>query len=436
MISSAPGTIPPDCALAHVEPGGSGRRPFSERQVLQLGLALAVVFVLLGAASGLASVGGLHGWVGIHLVLAGAATVAIGTFMPHFSVTLAGTRPEPAPRRLAGILALAAGMLTVALGRPALGDRVAGIGGLLVLVGVGLTAWSTYGPLRSGLARRHSIVQLTYGVALADVAVGGTLAIGLLLGVEGMAERWAALKLAHVWLNAMGFVSLTIAGTLVYLYPTMLGARIVAHPTMVVAVIGLVCGPPLVAIAAALGWSPLALAGGIVTLVGAVALLGYGITVWRRRGRWTADVAWHSLSARFGMAGMAWFVVAVAALLVGLARDGVAVSGWTVGSVVVPLVGGWTLQQLIGAASHLLPAVGPGDADARARQRRLLARWGTARVLGWNVGLVLLWPGLGLSIPALLLIGGVLFSAAVLSSIGLLVAALTVAIRPVTRRRS
>jgi nitrite reductase (NO-forming) len=398
----------------------------TERNVLRVGIALAASFLVLSLFAGLAPLGPLHGWVTIHLSLAGAATVAIGTFMPHFGVTLAGTRPQPSSLRLAGVLCLALGMLGVALGRPLLGDRVAALGGVLVLAGLGITAWNTYAPLRSGLARRHPIAQLTYGLALVDVCLGATLAILMLLGWPPIASNWIALKPAHVWLNVFGFVSLTIAGTLIYLYPTMLGARIRAHPTIAVAVVGLAIGTPLVAFGAAIQSSSLALAGGIVTLVGSLALLGYGVEAWTRRGTWANDLAWHALAARHGLAGMAWFVLTVGAALAGLIRDGVAVPGWTLGALVVPLIGGWAMQELVGAWGHLLPAVGPADMAAKARQRSVLSRWGLARVAAWNIGLALLWPGLGLAIAPLTAIGAILFGAAALASLGLLARALLI----------
>lgn len=398
----------------------------TERSVLRLGLGLVATFLLLAVATGFLPLASLHGWVAIHLSLAGAATVAIGTFMPHFGVTLAGTRPESPPRRLAGVLALAVGMLVVALGRPWLGNGPAAVGGLLVLAGIGLTAWNTYSPLRSGLARRHPVVQLTYGVALADLAVGASLGIGFLVGFDPIIEGWASLKPAHIWLNALGFVSLTIVGTLIYLYPTMLGARIRPHPTMVLAVVGLLVGPPLVAVTALVRWPALAIGGGVVSLVGALGLLGYGIDVWRRRGRWTTDLAWHDLAARHGLAGMAWLVATMVALLVGLVRDDGMAPAWSLGALAVPLIGGWAIQELVGAWGHLLPAVGPGDMAAKARQRVLLARGGTARVLAWNVGLALLWPGLGLGLVPMTIAGFLLFGSAASLTLGLFMAALVI----------
>lgn len=401
----------------------------TERDILRLGITLAVSFVVLSVLSvlsGLAPFGSLHGWVTIHFSLAGAATVAIGTFMPHFGVTLAGTRPQPSGLRLAGVLCLALGMLGVALGRPWFGDVFAAGGGGLVLLGLGITAWNTYAPLRSGLARRHPIAQLSYGLALLDLGVGATLAILLLLSWAPVASDWIALKPAHVWLNVFGFVSLTIAGTLIYLYPTILGARIRGHPTIALAVGGLAIGPPLVAAGAAFGVSGLAVVGGLGTLIGALGLLGYGIEARTRRGTWANDLAWHALAARHGLAGMAWFVLAVGAAVAGLIRDGVAVPGWTIGALAVPLIGGWALQELVGAWGHLLPAVGPGDMASKARQREVLSRWGLGRVAAWNVGLALLWPGVGLGIAPLVAAGAIVFGASGFATLGLLARALLI----------
>jgi nitrite reductase (NO-forming) len=396
----------------------------NERVVLQIGVALAATFLILSIVAGVLPLAGLHGWTAIHLALAGATTVAIGTFMPHFGVTLAGTRPVAARLRLTGVLLLAVGMLGVALGRPFLGDRVAAGSGVLVLIGLGVTAWATYAPMRSGLVRRHPIVQITYGVALADLTVGASLAILFLLGLGPITSHWVALKPAHAWLNVFGFVSLTIAGTLVYLYPTMLGTRIRPHPTMVVAVLGLMIGPPVVALGAALELSWLAVVGGSVALAGALGLLAYGVEIWRRRGTFAFDVAWHDLTARHAMAGMAWLVAALAPAVVGLVRDGVAVPGWGIGLLSVPVIGGWALQVLVAALGHLLPAVGPGSMAVKARQRDLLSRWGLARVVAWNVGLVVLWAGFGLGVPLLIAAGVLVFAPAVLTALTLLIRAL------------
>ena len=79
--------------------GTAGRdvRPrLTERHVLALGLGVSGAFMLAAVVVAAASVAsGTVSWGAIHLAMAGAATTAIGAFMPHFAITLAGTRPEP-----------------------------------------------------------------------------------------------------------------------------------------------------------------------------------------------------------------------------------------------------------------------------------------------------------------------------------------------------
>jgi nitrite reductase (NO-forming) len=401
----------------------------SERSILRIGIGLTGLFLLASVLSGLLPVGALHGWVATHLSLAGAATVAIGTFMPHFGVTLAGTRPEAWWLRLAGVVTLGMGMASVALGRPLLGTEVAGWGGVLVLAGIGITAWTTYAPMRSGLARRHPIVQVAYGVALADLAVGASLAVLFLFGSAPVTAAWVALKPAHAWLNVFGFVSLTVAGTLVYLYPTITGARIRPQPAMAIALAGLLAGAPLTAAGYAVGSRALALVGAGAVTAAAAGMLAYGVDTWRRRGTWARDRAWHDLSARHGLLAMAWFAATAAAGLGSIALDGVVVPGWTLGVLAVPLIGGWVAQVLVAAWTYLLPAVGPGSMEAKAHQRDILAVAGTWRAVAWNAGLLLLWPGLATLSWWLIAPGAVLFGAAALSSLALLARGLAVGLR-------
>ena len=60
-----------------------------------------------------------------------------------------------------------------------------------------------------------------------------------------------------------------------------------------------------------------------------------------------------------------------------------------IGAVAAALGIGWIAQVLIGSWSHLLPAIGPGDPVAHARQRAMLGRAATARVSALNVGVAL-----------------------------------------------
>jgi hypothetical protein len=396
----------------------------AERRVLRIGLVLAATFVGVSIATALLGGPSRVGWSTLHAALVGGATVAIGTFMPHFAVTLAGTQAEPAPRRIAIVLLLAAGAALVLTGMGPGPRLLAGVGASALLIGIAGTAWMAFAPMRRGIVRHHPIVQVTYGAALVQVAGGISIALGFVAGWAPITSAWASFKPAHVWLNLFGFVALTVSATLVYLLPTVAGTRIRPHASLVVLVLGCVAGPPVAAAGAALAIAPLGAAGAWLTMAGALGLVAYAVDVLRRRGRWAFDRDWHLLVMGHLIVATPWFVAAAAAVAVGVTRDGPSPPGWTLGSVAAPLVGGFVLQELVGSWSHLLPAVGPGDGAAHARQRDILGRWALPRLVAWNGAVALLWAGLGAGAGVLTVAGGLLLLATLGLSLGLLVAAL------------
>lgn len=387
--------------------------------MLRTGIALAATFVVAALVAFSTPAVRQGHWAGIHLSLAGAALVAIGAFLPHFAITLSGSRPEPAPLRLTGVLSLAAGAWLVVAGVLA-GMVPLTVGGAALLwAGLGITAWTAFRPRREPLARRHPVVRVAYATALVDVGIGIGLPVLLVLGWEPAVVHWARLKPAHVWLNLFGFVSLSITATLVYLYPTILGARIRATFTLPLLVTGAVGGPPLVALGSVLGSDALAVAGGSLTLVGAAALALYALDTWRRRGTWTTEPAWHLVTSLHPSAAVGWYLVSVATAVVGLVRDGAAPAGWSVGALVMPLVFGWAVQVLVGAWTHLLPAVAVTDPARRAAMRRTLGRLAVPRLVAWNIGVLVAWIGLGVELLPLALAGIAAMSLAAVASVAL-----------------
>jgi hypothetical protein len=185
-----------------------------------------------------------------------------------------------------------------------------------------------------------------------------------------------------------------------------------------------VAGPPIAATGAALGTGLLGATGAWLTVAGTLGLVGYVVDVVRRRGHWAFDRDWHRLVTGHLVLATPWFAAAAVAVAAGVTRDGPAPPGWTLGSVAAPLVGGFVLQELVGSWSHLLPAVGPGEVAAHARQRDLLGRWALLRLVAWNAGVALLWVGLGLGVAALTAAGGLLLLGALGASLGLLAFAL------------
>lgn len=407
--------------------GPATRSRVTERHVLALGLALSGLFVASAAVTAAATVlAGGSPWAAIHLAMAGAATVAIGSFMPHFAITLAGTRPRAVGERMLTLALLAIGATAVVAGVVALGAWLAGAGTVIMLGGLALVAIQTFAPLRDPLARRHPVVSVTYGGALLMLAVA--IAIGGLgaVGAPGVAAAWAQLRPAHAWLALFGAVSLTIFATLVYLAPTVLGARIRLSPALVVGASGTLVGPPLAAIGFGLGLAPVVIAGVAVSLLGAVGQLGYLAEVVRRRGPFTTEHDWRRVSWVHLVAGAGWYTAALLVVLVILA-GGVPVRGWSLGALAIPMVAGWMLQELIGSWTHLVPSVTPGSAADHARQRRHLAVASRSRIAALNVGVALTWVGAGFGVGTLTVIGGALLVGALIVSLAALVRGLTAA---------
>ncbi|MBA3587232.1 MAG: hypothetical protein H0W41_06305 [Chloroflexi bacterium] len=403
------------------------RPRLTERHVLALGLGMSGLFIIAAAVSAaVALIGGGSSWAALHLALAGAATVAIGAFMPHFAITLAGTRASPARQRLASLAALAVGSSGVVLGVSFLGPPWVAFGTGLVVVGLAAVGWHTFAPLREPLARRHPVVAGAYGTALVELATGVVLGGLGATGVSAVTTNWALLRPAHAWLTLFGGISLTIFATLVYLAPTVLGARIRAGRSLVAGTIGIGVGPVVVAIGFALDLGSMLLVGMGLTVLGAAGQIGYVVDCYRRRGPFTTEHDWRAVSIGHLLAGPAWFAAAVVAALLEMA-GGRPLAGWSMGLLAVPMVAGWMLQELVGSWTHLVPSVTPGGPELHARQRRLLAVAARLRVGAWNVGVGLAWAGLALDIVPLAVIGLAMLAASITVSLASLARALTVA---------
>jgi nitrite reductase (NO-forming) len=381
-----------------------------DRRITFGGLALAAGFVLasllaatLGAlwgATGLAA-----GWLPLHLLLAGAAGTAISAVLPFFTTALAAAAPAPAWLRAIGIggVALGAAIVSasVAVGAGWIGQGAA-VG---YLVGLAAVAVAAVAPLRSGLGTRRALVERAYVAGIAQVAISVTIASAFLAGWAPVVERWAWLKPAHGWLNVVGFLSVVMVATLVHLGPTIEGGRIQPRRSAAGAVVGLAVGAPLVALGYALQADQVARAGAVAVMVGAAAVAVHMVAVARDHGRWTTDAAWHRFT-RFSLrAGSVWFAVAVTVAAVRVLWLGADPAAWALDLVAVPLAIGWVLQVLMGSWSHLIPSIGPGEPVAHARQRRILGRAATIRLVALNAGVGLASVGVLFASTSLIGIG-------------------------------
>ena len=396
-----------------------------DRRVTMAGVLAAAALLGLAVASFALPAADRRGlWLPLHLALAGAAATAVAAVLPFFAAAIAQARPTAAALRLGGIAFVAGGALIVSGAVVRDSSTVAAAGGLAYLAGLALVAGAAFLPLRQALAPKVRVVAGAYALALAQVAVGAAMATALLAGFEPVADQWAQLKPAHAWLNVFGFLSVVVATSLIHLAPTVAGSQIRPRASVMVAIVALVTGPPLVAIGFALGHDWIARIGALSELLGAIAAVVHAIVVQRYGGRWTTDPAWHRLAGWSLFAAPVWFLVAVGIAAGRILWLGALPTAWSIELLAAPLVVGWLVQVLIGSWTHLVPSIGPGDQATHARQRAILGRWSTARLVLLNGGVALLAVGVLADGLMLVIVGGLASLASVVAALAMLVAAM------------
>jgi nitrite reductase (NO-forming) len=414
-----------------IDPSSLRRRPThvdrsGDRWVAVGAIVIAVSFLVAALVSFLLPVELRRGgWLPLHLALAGGAASAIAGVMPFFSAAFAAAPPSDTRLRWSALLAVALGAVGVAIGVSVPVSGLAVVGGAVFIGGIVLTGIVTVRPLRSALGASRGLVTEAYVVALAEVATGAILATLLLAGWPPVAEVWVRLKPAHAWLNLVGFVSLVIATTLLHFFPTVIGARIASHRSARVAVVGLAAGAPLVALGYAASSDLLARFGALGTLAGAAGVAVYAWRVWPTRGRWTTDRDWHRFAMLGLISALAWFEVGIAIAAGRVFVFGSAPEAWSIEAVVAPLVAGWVGSAVLASATHLLPAIGPGDPVVHGRQRALLGRLAVARLVSLDLGVVAMSLGIPLGAQMVVLSGALLTGAALVATAVLLVRAVT-----------
>jgi hypothetical protein len=211
-----------------------------------------------------------------------------------------------------------------------------------------------------------------------------------------------------------------------------LGARIVDGRPAWLVVAGLVIGVAAVALGFVLASDPLARAGAIIALAGAVGVPIYATLAARQptRGRWTTDPGWHRFTSWSLLASAAWFAIGVVAASTLVLVHGASPAGWSLAVVGMPLAVGCVLQAMLGAAAPRGPPSGPGSGPARARARRILGRGAMSRVMLLGVGVGALAVGVPAGASWLVQIGGLASAIAIVADAALLAAS----VAPTTRK--
>ena len=357
---------------------GRGRFPLRDRPGV-VWLTLAVVVALLHPFVPAAT------WLLVHLVLLGAMTHSAMVWSTHFTQALLKT-PESLdtrPWQNRRILLMLVGATSVLAGVPSGVWPLTVAGAGVVSLAVAWHGAALWRRLRHALPGRFRITVRYYVAAAACVPVGASLGAWLARGLD---DEWdGRVLVAHSMVMVLGWLGLTVTGTLVTLWPTMLRTRMddraerLARQSLLVLVGG---------VAVLAGG---ALAG--VRLVALSGLVGYaaGLLWW---GRALVAPARKAPPRRFATvsvsAALGWGIVALALVGWRLATAptwaDVADGYGTVAAVVAV---GFAAQLLFGALSHLIPVVLGGGPSVVRAATAAFDRWWVWRVVVVNSGLLL-----------------------------------------------
>lgn len=313
-------------------------------------------------------------WLLIHLLFLGAVTNAILIWSTHFTAAILRS-PAPPTRRAEALrlVLLNVGVLGVLAAGGSGGPPWPGVAGLAgaaaVFAAVAAHLAALAARLRRSLPARFT-VTVRYYLAGGLALLAGIPAGAWMLVVDDAARPRLLLFHAHV--NLLGFVTLTVLGTLLTLWPTALRTRMVDGAGRAAARALWLCLAGLSAMAVgALAWWPVLAAAGLGLFAAAVVVAAVPGVATARQSPPASFATWSMAAAT------TWLLVALVVDAVSLlTADGAADAAARVSTILIPLGGGFVAQVLIGALSYLLPmALGGGPALVRERTARLDAHW-------------------------------------------------------------
>jgi hypothetical protein len=355
-------------------------------------------------------------WLLIHVFLLGAVSTAILIWSEHFTVALLRARTPGRRGSLTRLALLNVATVAILYG-VAVGPWQLAAAGATMAVGVVLWhAHTLISLVRHALPGRFGHVIGWYVCAAGALAAGGVLG-GLLAAQVGNGETHERLHAAHAQVNLLGWIGLTVLGTLFTLWPTVLRTRMSERTRRASrAGLPLVAAGLAVAVAGLVaGWRWIALAGLVAYAAGTLtALVPLAEAARRRRP--------HTGAAWMLGASVVWFEVALVADLVIVATRPAGEVAAALAPLLPLVLVGFIAQVLLGSLLHLLPAVLGGGPARFKENAALLERGWTARLAALNLGV----PLLALPVPTPLgLLGWALVLAAGAAFIMLAVIALT-----------
>lgn len=340
------------------------------------------------AAAAVATMRGLlvhvDSWLPVHLALLGAVSNVILVWSAHFTNAVLRTRDDGRTGQARRLAVFNMGAALVVAGAVYDAFPVLGTGAALVALAVLAHARWLLVSMRRSLPARFAPTVRFYVAAATMLVVGIGLGVALEAGAGG--DAWAPrILVAHLTVNLIGWVSLTVIGTLVTLWPTMLRTPMgegsetrtfAVLPSLLVAVT-----------ASALG---VIVDSHVVAAVALVAFLLVLLEVAKPLASQARRKRPRDFATRSVLAGSVWFVVGVAILAWTELRAG----SWdsvaeTISSTVLPiLILGFAIQVVLGALTYLVPVMVGGGPAAVRRSIRRLERGGLTRLTIANVALL------------------------------------------------
>ncbi|MEO7373242.1 MAG: multicopper oxidase domain-containing protein [Terrimesophilobacter sp.] len=324
-------------------------------------------------------------WLMVHLLLLGALSTAIFVWSQHFADTLLRRRASGGRVSLGIRVGLhTVGAIAVVTGIVTAFWPVVVTGAALIAVAAIVHAASLAGQSRGSLPARFAPLVWYYVAAAAALVVGITLGV-IMARPDVVGQAHDRFFVAHIGMNVLGWVGLTVIGTVVLLWPTVLRtkARESSDAAAKRALPLLSAGVVLIALACLLDLRIAVVFGILIYLVGFWQVL---VEVYEH-GKQSRPASFASWSIG---AALVWFAISV----LGFGVFVVTASSWTqVGdriALLVPLFAvGFAAQILLGALSYLLPVVLGGGPEAARASARELDRAGIFRIVVTNFGILL-----------------------------------------------
>lgn len=407
------------------------RSPFGAlRPALVVACGYAAV-ALVWAIAGTDLPGGR--WLAVHLFTLGVLTNVVVALTYHFAQTLLHA---PERSRVGRLVAVNAGALLVLIGLPA---------GRCGLVAAGATALTAsvvwlYVDLRrmrtSSLSGRFAFVVRAYERSCSAFIHGALL--GALMGVGALGSWYAAVRVAHLHVNVLGWGGLTVLATIVFFGPTVMRARmepdadVAAAQGLRRAATGLTVAAFALLLtgvggAAVLPARLLAAAGLAVYTTGVVAVC---VPVVR-----TGQRARPGCSGRMLQAACCWFVAVAAADVVVVVTGQLRLLDALGAAMLVGVLG----QTILAALGYLVPVAWAHGSEGRGTALRRLGMLPLLRPLVLNAGVALVvaaavvGAAAGAAGPVVVRLGWVLVAAAVGLHLMLLAVTVVRAAIPVPR---